>query len=171
MYTPPLATASSSQDIETSYQMDHNTLMFIAQGGMSRPMANPRQKLFKLVAPRPCYGCGGDHWFRDCLIKKDRALSIPPIKRFCTNCGIKHFIQDCPWNHELMVKTSLNYVEIIQSPRRLWARVRFLYLGEIQNACLSTREIGKLPDKIMLFSSSLLRGCMLRQIVAKWWCR
>ena len=40
MLSKLLAIASSSQDIETSYQMDHNTLMFIAQGGMSKPMPN-----------------------------------------------------------------------------------------------------------------------------------
>ena len=39
-YTSILAIASSSQEMETSYQMDHNTLIFIAQGGMGKPMPN-----------------------------------------------------------------------------------------------------------------------------------
>ena len=106
------ATTSSSQEIDTSYQMDHNTLMFIAQGGMSKSMPNEGQKLFKPAAPSPCYGCGNDHWLRDYPIKTNRVPSIPPIMRFCIDCGIK----DYPSNPELKGKTSLNYVEIIQSP-------------------------------------------------------
>ena len=45
MYTSLLATTSSSKDIETSYQMDHSTLMFIAQGGMGKSMPNQGPKL------------------------------------------------------------------------------------------------------------------------------
>ena len=59
--TLPATASSSHQDIETSYQMDHNTLTFIAQGGLNKPMPNSRQKLFKPAILRPCYGCGGDH--------------------------------------------------------------------------------------------------------------
>ena len=29
---------SSSQEVEALFQMDHNTLMFVAQGGMNKPM-------------------------------------------------------------------------------------------------------------------------------------
>ena len=96
--------------------MDHNTLMFIAQGGMGKPMPNQGPKFFKPVAPGPCYGCGGDHWFRHYPNKKDRVPSIPPIRRFCVDCSIKHLIQDYPSNPEFKGKTSLNLVEIIQSP-------------------------------------------------------
>ena len=53
-------------ETEASYQMDHNTLMFIANQGMGRPMPNPNQRLFKPADPGPCYGCGGDHWYGDC---------------------------------------------------------------------------------------------------------
>ena len=78
-FTSLPSTASSSQELEASYQMDHNTLMFIAQGGMGKPMSNQGPKLFKPAAPGPCYRCGGDHWFRDCPNKKDRVPGIPPI--------------------------------------------------------------------------------------------
>ena len=71
MFSTLLAIASSSQEIEALYQMDHNILMFIAQGEMNKPMPNPIQKLFKPVVPRPWYGYGGDHWYRDCPIQKD----------------------------------------------------------------------------------------------------
>ena len=41
------ATTSSNQELEASYQMDHNTLMFIAQGGMGKPMPNQGPKLLR----------------------------------------------------------------------------------------------------------------------------
>ena len=115
-YTSIPTIASSSQEMETSYQMDHNTLMFIAQGGMGKPVPNQGPKLFKPAAPGPCYGCGGDHWFRDCPNKKDRVPSIPQVRRFCVDCGIKHLIQDCPSNPKFKGKTSLNLVELTPSP-------------------------------------------------------
>ena len=48
--------------------------------------------------------------------KKDRVPSIPPIRRFCVDCGIKHLIQECPSNPRLKGKTSSNLLESIQSP-------------------------------------------------------
>ena len=95
--------------------MDHNTLMFIANGGLGKPMPSPNQKLLKPTTPGPCYGCGGDHWYRDCPNKKDKPTGIPPIRRFCLDCAIKHLIQDCPSNPELKGKANLNYVEIIHA--------------------------------------------------------
>ena len=109
------ASTSSSEEIEASYQMDHNTLMFIAQGGMSKPMPNPRQKLFKHTALEPCYGCGRDHWFRDCPMKKDRVPSIPPITRFCMDCGIKHLVADCPVNPINVNKVNVNMIRVVSS--------------------------------------------------------
>ena len=57
---------SYAPEMEASYQMDHNTLMFIANNGMGRPLPPENQRLFKPTDPGPCYQCGGDHWYRDC---------------------------------------------------------------------------------------------------------
>ena len=58
MVSTILVVASSYQEVETLYQMDHNTLMCIAQVGMNKPMPSQGQRLFKLVVLGPCYGCG-----------------------------------------------------------------------------------------------------------------
>ena len=50
-------TTSRIPKLDTLYQMDHNTLMFIENGGMRKPIPNQIQRLFKPLS----YGCGGDH--------------------------------------------------------------------------------------------------------------
>ena len=95
--------------------MDHNTLMFIASGEMGKPMPPQGQKIFKPIVHGPCYGCGGNHWYRDCPNNKDKPSIILPIRRFCLDCAIKHLIQDCPSNPERKEKTNLHYVEVIHS--------------------------------------------------------
>ena len=80
---------------------------------MSKPMINQGQSVFKPVVLRPWYGCGGDHWYRYCLDKKEITLGMPPIRKFGIDCGIKHFIQGCTSNQKLKGKDTLNYVEII----------------------------------------------------------
>ena len=42
--------------------------------------------------------------------------SIPPIRRFCVDCGIKHLTQDCLSNPKFKGKTFLNFVELIPYP-------------------------------------------------------
>ena len=106
---------SYAPEMEGAYQMDHSTLMFIANNGMGRPPPAQNQRLFKPAVPGPCYQCGGDHWFRDCPERANKPTGIPPIKRFCIDCGIKHLIQDCPANTEGKGKATLNLVEIIPS--------------------------------------------------------
>ena len=96
--TFPMPSLSHLSEVETSYQMDQNTLMFIANGGIGRPMANQNQRLYKPSVVGPCYECGGDHLIKDC---PNRRNQIPPIKRFCVDCAIKHLIQDCPANRDL----------------------------------------------------------------------
>ena len=109
---------SYAPEMEASYQMDHNTLMFIAYNGMGRPPPPQNQRIFKPAVPGPCYQCGGDHWYRDCPEQVGKPTGIPPIKRFCVDCGIKHLIQDCPANPEGKGKATLNYMEVIPSSSR-----------------------------------------------------
>ena len=107
--------ASSSAPKKASYQLSLNTLMFLANNGMGRPFLAQNQRLYKPVAPRPCYGCGGDHWYRDCPDRKEKPPEIPPIMRFCIDFAIKNLIQDCSSNPKFKGKATLNYVEIIPS--------------------------------------------------------
>ena len=56
--------------LEGQYQMDHNTLWFIANG-MARPIGPNEPRPYKLgpslaLPLGPCFNCGGDHWVRDC---------------------------------------------------------------------------------------------------------
>lgn len=88
-----------NQNSNGSYQMDHKTLMFIANGldeqkrSMGPRLYNPR------TTPGPCYECGGDHLIRDCHNLKTKLKSeseISPLMRGCNDCGIKHLVPDCP---------------------------------------------------------------------------
>ena len=62
---------------EGQYQMDHNTLWFIANGGVTRG-AKPQgyrpegQRPYKPLLAGPCFECKGDHWVRDCPNRKNR---------------------------------------------------------------------------------------------------
>ena len=107
---------------EGQYQMDHNTLWFIANG-MARPTGPQGPRPYKsgpspAAPPGPCYNCGENHWIRDCPYpRKDRpqATGVQPLARFCIDCGIKHLVQDCPMHPDKKGKTSLNYVTTIPS--------------------------------------------------------
>ena len=55
---------------EGQYQMDHNTLWFIANK-MATPIGPQGPRPYKsgpppAAPPRPCYNCGENHWVRDC---------------------------------------------------------------------------------------------------------
>ena len=107
---------------EGQYQMDHNTLWFIANG-MARPTGPQGPRPYKsgpppAAPPGPCYNCGENHWIRDCPYpRKDRPLTTrpQPLLRFCNDCGIKHLVQDCPVHPDKKGKTTLNYIEQIPS--------------------------------------------------------
>ena len=88
---------------EGRYHMDHNTLWFIANGGVHQrggPGPRPYKPGPTQGEPRgPCYNCQGDHWIRDCphpRTERPPATGIPPLMRTCVDCGIKHLVQDCP---------------------------------------------------------------------------
>lgn len=82
---------------EGQYQMDHNTLWFIANR-MARPTGPKGTRPYKsrpspMLAPRQCFNCGGDHWASDCphpRKEKPQAMGLQPLTRFCNDCGIKH---------------------------------------------------------------------------------
>ena len=106
-YTMPMM-----PDIETSYQMDHKTLMFIANGGATQPVQATNQRFKPAIVS--CYDCGGDHYVKDCPNQKERN-SFPPFRQFCGDCGVKHLIQDCPSNLEAKGKIELKYVKVLPS--------------------------------------------------------
>ena len=102
-----------------SYQMDHKTLIFIANQG-ARPQGGGQQirpyRPNQGPPPGTCYNCGGDHWVRDCPNPKTERPTfngVPPLIRTCADCGIKHFVQDCPMKPENKGKVTLNYVEVM----------------------------------------------------------
>lgn len=61
---------------EGNYQMDHNTLWFIANGGVTRG-AKPQgyhpdgQRLYKPLPAGPYFECVGYHMVRDCPNQKN----------------------------------------------------------------------------------------------------
>lgn len=78
-----MAPSSSYQTpvMEQSFQMDHNTLWFIANGGMGqRPQQPPALRQFKPASQGPFYDCGGDHWIQDCPSKNDKRPHLPPLR-------------------------------------------------------------------------------------------
>ena len=89
--------------------MDHNTPMFIANNGMGGPRTTPNQRLFKPLALGPCYGCGGNHWYRDCLDRKDKPMVILPIKRFLHRLWNQALDTRLPSNREPKDNVTLNY--------------------------------------------------------------
>lgn len=71
-----------------------------------------------------CYRCKGDQYVCDYLELKseaqpvtERITEIPPLAKFCVDCGVKHIVQDYPTNPESKGKKmlSLNWVEVVQS--------------------------------------------------------
>lgn len=87
---------ASSMNPEGNFQMDHNTLWFIANG-LAKYGGSPSPRPYKSRPPQgappgPCYNCGEPHWVRDCPHpRKDKLamLGVPPLTRYCIDCGIK----------------------------------------------------------------------------------
>lgn len=73
--------------VEGHYQMDHNTLWFIANGGARQvgPAPRPyRPAQPAAVPPGPCYRCGGDHWIRDCPLPLLKMTNLRDL--CCLHC-------------------------------------------------------------------------------------
>ncbi|MCO5559225.1 hypothetical protein L7F22_012820 [Adiantum nelumboides] len=112
---------ASSVIPEGNYQMDHNTLWFIANN-MARQGGPPRPRHYKSgplqgAPPCPCYNCGEPHWVRECPHPRKDKLAIPglpPLTRYCTICGINHLVQDCPLNPHVKGKAPvvLNLIDM-----------------------------------------------------------
>ena len=99
--------------MDTPYARDQRTIMFIAQGGAPQRPAYPQRPYAGTPMPRgPCYGCQGDHLYRDYPHKKN----ILRVTTHCLYCGIKHFIPYCPNHLDKKGKASLNMVRAFPSP-------------------------------------------------------
>ena len=107
---------------EGSYQMDHNTLWFIANGGVGQMGPGPAPRPYR-PAPTstpqgPDFKCEKDHSIRDCPLlreEKPKTSTVPPLVIHCADCGIKHFVQDCPVRPKGLGKVTLNFIETIPS--------------------------------------------------------
>ena len=92
---------------EGQYNMDHNTLMFIAGQGRQQSSGMPRRPPQPPAPLGPCYNCGGDHLIRECPHPRQPrqqqqgvTSAVPALARYCLECGIKHLVMDCPLNPE-----------------------------------------------------------------------
>ena len=84
-----------------------------------RPRMQPVRKA------RPCFGCGGDNWLRDCPDKpviSYKGEKLPPIERYCIGCSVEHLPKVCPHRPNVNPpgtqgpNQGLNYIEVIPSP-------------------------------------------------------
>ena len=100
------------------FNMDYNTLMFIAGQAKARMPQAPKRPPNAPLGP--CYNCGGDHLIKDCPYprqpRQNQALpAVPALARYCLECGIKHLVSDCPLNPDQKGKATLNILETIPS--------------------------------------------------------
>ena len=71
-----------------------------------------------------CFGCGGNHYVRDCPDRKLATVpqnpKFPPVERYCLGCCDEHLPKDCLLRPVEITSTkpkaSLNYVEVVPSP-------------------------------------------------------
>ena len=66
----------------------------------------------------PDFKCEKDHSIRDCPLlreEKPKTSTVPPLVIHCADCGIKHFVQDCPVRPKSLGKVTLNFIETIPS--------------------------------------------------------
>ena len=104
-------------EMPTQGEEDTGSLMLV-----QTPMC-PRMPAVRKAGP--CFGCGGDHWLRDCPDKpviSYKGEKLPPIERYCVGCSVDHLPKMCP--HKLAPapttnqrpNQALNYIEVITSP-------------------------------------------------------
>ena len=79
------------------YNMNANTLMFIASGGVRLAAIG---RTFSNLPLGPCFNCSGPHWIQDCPTSKQNAnkgyvMTIKPLDSYCEGCGTEHLIQNC----------------------------------------------------------------------------
>ncbi|MCO5608162.1 hypothetical protein L7F22_062368 [Adiantum nelumboides] len=107
-----------SQPSRDQYLVDERTLMFIANQNY-KPRGYPNRERQPMGPPPPdqqpigpCFNCGSpDHWERSCPHKGQRVK----IYGFCSDCGIKHILPECPRNPDNKGKATLNKVGVLPS--------------------------------------------------------
>ena len=99
---------------EGQYNMDHNTLMFIAGQQRQQQQPNAYAKRAPNAPLGPCYNCAREHLIKDCPFprqpRQTEASTIPVLAKFCVDCGIKHLVGDCPSNPDKSKQINLNSV-------------------------------------------------------------
>ena len=87
-WRPGGAKHSGASQSETHGVGDQRLVMFIAQGGVPQRPPYPQRQYAGNPMPRgPCYGCQGDHLYRDYPSRKE----IVRIDAYCGECD---FIPD-----------------------------------------------------------------------------
>ena len=121
----PVEQPQELQLIEMPAQGDEETGSLMLIQAPMRPRAPAMRKA------GPCFGCGGDHWLRDCpdkMIIGYKGERLPPIERYCVGCSVDHLPKMCPHrptpaaptnpnpNPNVRPNQALNYIEVIPSP-------------------------------------------------------
>ena len=82
-----------------------------------------RARQTPVKTPRPCFGCGGEHWLKKCPDKPTISYGnrkLPPLERYCIGCGQDHFPKDCPTRQAESTKAwpsqGLFYIQVFPSP-------------------------------------------------------
>lgn len=78
-----------------------------------KPLQPIAQRQLKPLTLEPCYDCGVNHWIEYCPDIIDKKLLLPPLRHYCLNCGIKHFMQDWHANLEAQEKATLMFNEVL----------------------------------------------------------
>ncbi|MCO5587134.1 hypothetical protein L7F22_041081 [Adiantum nelumboides] len=107
-----------AQPSRDQYLVNERTLMFIANQNY-KPRGYPNRERQPMGPPPPnqqpigpCFNCGSpDHWERSCPHKGQRVKTYG----FCSDCGIKHILPECPRNPDNKGKTTLNKVGVLPS--------------------------------------------------------
>ena len=85
----------------------------------------PRPRMPPVRKAGPYFGCGGDHWLRDCPdrpVISYKGEKLPPIERYCIGCSVEHLSKVCPHRPSANPpgnqgsNQGLNYIEVIPSP-------------------------------------------------------
>ena len=103
--------------------------MFIADQGEPRCNPYPQRPYAQAQRPQrtlgPCFGCQGEHQWKDCPTNPANVVpNVPPNvsqtlgpndRGHCSDCGKKHLYKDCPHHPDQKGKATINIIEVLPS--------------------------------------------------------